>query len=236
MYKELARYYDLIYMWKDYKIESKRIRDIIRKYKKSDSNSLLEVACGTGRHLEYLRRGFSCTGLDLNEEMLKLARKRLSGVKLIRGNMIDFRLGSKFDVVTCLFSSIGYVKTYENLEKTLRNFSKHLRVGGIVIIEPWFTKAEYKVGTPHMTVYQGKDIKIARANVSIAKNGVSILEMHHLIAEKGKEMKHFVSVEELGMFETPKTLQLMRRAGFDAKFIKGMAWDERRGIFVGVKL
>ena len=235
MYKELARYYDLIYTWKDYKKETEKIKAIIRKYKRGNGNSLLEVACGTGKHLEYLRKDFSCTGLDLNNQMLKLARKRVSGIKFISGNMVTFKLDRKFDVITCLFSSIGYVKTYENLERTLKNFSKHLKLGGIVIIEPWFTNAEYKVGTPHMTVYQDKDIKIARANVSMAKNGVSILEMHYLIAEKGKDMKHFVSVEELGMFEISKTLQIMKTAGLDAKFVKGRAWD-RRGLLVGVKL
>ena len=34
--------------------------------------------------------------------------------------MIDMDLGKKFDVITCLFSSIGYVKTYSNLEQTAR--------------------------------------------------------------------------------------------------------------------
>jgi ubiquinone/menaquinone biosynthesis C-methylase UbiE len=236
MYEEPARYYDLIYSFKDYKKESERLKVIIRKYKRSKGNSLLEVACGTGKHLEYLKKDFSCTGLDLNEEMLRLARKRFHGIKFIRANMIDFQLDRNFDIITCLFSSIGYVKTYKNLEKTLKNFSKHLKVGGVVIIEPWFTKATYKLGSPHLKVYQDNDIKIVRAGVSNAKNGISISEMHYLVAERGKKVKYFVSTEELGMFETSKTLQLMKSAGFDTKFLKSISFDKRRGLFVGVKL
>ena len=96
-------------------------------------------------------------------------------------------------------------------------------------------KAAYKIGVPHLTVYQDKNIKIARVNVSKAKCGVSIMRMHYLIAEKDKDVKHFVSVEELGMFETQRTLKLMKDAGFKARFLKRKSLDGLRGLFVGVK-
>ena len=235
MYGDLAKYYELIYAWKDYKKESKIIKQVISEFKKSDGNALLEVACGTGKHLENMKKEFSCTGLDLNEGMLRIARKKFPNIRFIRGNMIDFKIDGQFDVITCLFSSIGYVRTYANLRRTLKNFYKHLKKGGAVVIEPWFTKSTYKVGMPHMHVYENKDMKIVRANVSKAKDGVSIMEMHYLVAEKGKDVKHFVSVEKLGMFEVQKTLKLMRDAGFKAKFLKRKSWDRGRGLFVGVK-
>ncbi len=235
MYGDLAKYYDLIYSWKNYKNESKMIKQVILEYKKSGGNSLLEVACGTGKHLENMRSKFSCTGIDLNEEMLNIARKKFPDIRFIKGNMINFKINERYDIITCLFSSIGYVKTYENLGKTLDNFSKHLKTGGVVLIEPWFTKAAYKIGVPHLTVYQDKNIKIARVNVSKAKCGVSIMRMHYLIAEKDKDVKHFVSVEELGMFETQRTLKLMKDAGFKARFLKRKSLDGLRGLFVGVK-
>jgi ubiquinone/menaquinone biosynthesis C-methylase UbiE len=245
-YKELAKYYDFVYSQKDYKKESKEIEKLIKKYKRSDGNSLLEVACGTGKYLEYLNKDFSCMGLDLNEGMLKLARKRVPGMRLVNGDMINFKLNRKFDVIVCLFSSIGYVKTYENLEKTLKNFSKHTKPGGIVIIEPWFTKAEYRLGEPHLAVFQSNDIKIARANVTKARGMVSILERHNLIAEKNKDVRYFVSTDELGMFETSKFLKLMKSAGFNATFLKSLSLykskkKERlagyriKGLYVGIK-
>ncbi len=55
MYKELAKYYDLIYWRNDYKKELNTVRKLIKKYKMAEGNSLLEVACGTGKHLEYLK-------------------------------------------------------------------------------------------------------------------------------------------------------------------------------------
>ena len=76
MYREIASYYDLIYSWKDYKKEAKKIKKLILKYKKSDGNELLDIACGTGKHLEYLKNTFSCMGVDINEEMINIAKKK----------------------------------------------------------------------------------------------------------------------------------------------------------------
>ncbi|MEI8008852.1 MAG: hypothetical protein WCI00_05715 [bacterium] len=47
IYRELAKYYDLIYSSKDYKKEADIIHKLITKYKKTNGNALLEVACGT---------------------------------------------------------------------------------------------------------------------------------------------------------------------------------------------
>ena len=83
--------------------------------------------------------------------------------------MITMKLNKEFDIITCLFSSIGYVKTYANLEKSMHSFAKHVKTGGIVIIEPRFTAETYKTGSPHLSTYEDKDLKIARAVVSNKK-------------------------------------------------------------------
>ena len=51
LYKELAKYYDLIYSFKDYKKESEILVKLIRKYKQSDDKSLLDVGCGTNNQV-----------------------------------------------------------------------------------------------------------------------------------------------------------------------------------------
>ena len=71
-----------------------------------DVKTLLDVACGTGRHLEHLSRQFDCTGIDLDDEMLAIAEDRVPAVALHNGDMRDFTLDTRFHVATCLFSSI----------------------------------------------------------------------------------------------------------------------------------
>lgn len=234
MYKELAKYYDLIYSWKDYKKEVNRIKKLIKKYKISDGNKLLDVGCGTGIHLDYLKDKFSCTGIDINEEILSVAKKNVKDVIFKQADMIEFDLNEKFDVIICLFSSIGYVKTYSNLKKTLENFANHLENGGIAIIEPWFTKSTYWVGPPGMTTYDGEEIKIARLNTTKIENDQSIMDMHYLIAERDKDVKYFVDKHKLGLFETDRFLEIMKEERFIAKFLKDGLMKER-GLYIGIK-
>lgn len=234
MYKELAKFYDLIYSWKDYDGEASRINELIKKYKISDGNKLLDVGCGTGKHLEYFKDEFYCIGTDINREMLEVAKEKVNDVIFIQADMIDMDLEKKFDIILCLFSSIGYVKTYPNLTKTINNFANHLKKGGLIIIEPWFTKSTYWVGYPGMTTYDGEDIKIARLNTTKLENELSVMEMHYLIAERNQDIKYFVDRHELGLFEIDKFLQIMTEAGLKAEYLKdGLMKD--RGLYIGIK-
>jgi ubiquinone/menaquinone biosynthesis C-methylase UbiE len=88
-----------------------------------------------------------------------VARKRIKGVVFGQADMVNLNLGKRFDVVLCLFSSIGYVRTYANLKKTLRNIARHLKTGGVVIIDPWRSKASFKTGS-HLTTYDSESLKI----------------------------------------------------------------------------
>ena len=234
LYTDIARYYDLIYSWKDYQQEAATIQRLIAKYKRSKGNDLLEVACGTGRHIQYLKDKFRVLGTDISAGMLSLARKNVKGVRFQRADMVTLNLGREFDVITCLFSSIGYVKTSADLKRTLSNFARHLKKGGVVIIEPWLTKAVFKTGLPHMTTYGDDEIKIARLNTCEVRGNVSVMDMHYLVAERNKAVKHFVDRHELSMFEPRQILGFMRQAGLRAKFI-GNGLMKGRGLYIGVK-
>lgn len=234
MYRDLAPYYDLIYAEKEYKKEAMYIKELISRYKTSAGNELLDVACGTGNHINQLKNDFLCTGVDIYEEMLHIAQKNVDSVTFIKGDMTVIDLNRKFDAVICLFGSIGYVRTYKRLRKTLFNFADHTKPGGVVIVEPWLTKANFREGLPYMTVYDG-DIKIARLSTSCIQNNMSIIDMHYLIAEKNKKIKYIAEKHELGLFDIDKTLTYMEEARLKAEFLeKGLTGE--RGILVGVKV
>ena len=71
-----------MYSWKDYPAEVARLEELVEGRKRSSGNRLLDVACGTGRHLELLRERYLVEGLDLDPAMLAIARERLPGVSL----------------------------------------------------------------------------------------------------------------------------------------------------------
>jgi ubiquinone/menaquinone biosynthesis C-methylase UbiE len=233
IYKDLAKYYDLLYPDKDYKKESDKIRQIIKRYKKTGGNDLLELACGTGRHAQFLKRDFSVLATDINAGMLRVARKRIKGVVFGQADMVNLNLGKRFDVVLCLFSSIGYVRTYANLKKTLRNIARHLKTGGVVIIDPWRSKASFKTGS-YLTTYDSERLKITVLALAKMRRNSSITDDHYLIAEKTKDIRYMVDRHEMGLFERKNTLRAMRDAGLRAIFLKN-GLRTNRGSYVGIK-
>ncbi|MBN1329670.1 MAG: class I SAM-dependent methyltransferase [Candidatus Heimdallarchaeota archaeon] len=234
MYKSLASYYDKIYHWKDYEKEARELKEIIKQFKKSTGNELLDVGCGTGNHIGYLLDDFKCSGVDLNKGILNIAKEKFPSVDFIQSDMAKMNLGKKFDVIVCLFSAIGYIINKNKLRKTLVSFSNHLKDGGIVLIEPWLTKEIYRDGSPHMTIYDSEELKIARLNISERDGDISILDMHYLIAEKDKKVQHFIDRHEMIMFPHELLISLMTDAGLKAwKYTEGIF--ESRGLLIGLK-
>src|SRR4051812_24592288 len=114
MFSRSARIYDAIYASiRDYPLEAAVLDRLIRE-RRPGARTLLDVACGTGAHLEHLT-AYEAEGLDVDPQMLAIARERLPNVSLHEGDMTDFDLGKRFEAVVCMFSSIGYVRTEERL-------------------------------------------------------------------------------------------------------------------------
>lgn len=234
IYSELARYYDLIYEWKDYGAEVKFLKELIAAKKKSIGNELLDVGCGTGKHISLLRDRFKCTGLDLSADMLAIARKNVKSAKFVKGNMTDFDLRKKFDVILCLFSAIAYTRNDRNLERTLKNFSRHLEDGGIAVIQPWVPKDKWKTGHIAMDTYVSDDVKIARLSYSGGDSRSARLRMEYLVAEQGKGITHAVEEDSFPYFDRAKYELLMKRSGLSAEYISHRLFHDR-GLLIGTK-
>ena len=101
MFTGSADWYDTIYetLGKDYGEEAEAVHRLVERHKRSEGNALLDVACGTGRHLGFLRDRYEVSGLDLDPKMVEIAGRRLPGVPLHRADMLDFDLDRRFDVV-----------------------------------------------------------------------------------------------------------------------------------------
>ena len=110
MYDRSAELYDAIYSFKNYEEEAAKLHELIQKHGRSMGNDLLEVACGTGGHITYLKDNYSVEGLDLSPKMLRLAKRKHPDVVFHRSDMVSFKLKKHFDAITCLFSAIGHLK------------------------------------------------------------------------------------------------------------------------------
>ena len=227
LYTDLAEYYDLIYHWKNYRKEVSKIMALIKKHKRSPGNNLLDVACGTGEHIKFLRKDFSCVGVDRSEQMLAVARQKVRGIRFVRGNMTDFNLGRKFDVVLCLFSSMGHLQTEPEIQRTMLNFAKHLKEGGVLIIEPWIRSFQWKDSTVHMQIYDTKPLKIIRLNYGWSDEKFSYLDERYLVGKEGNGIEYIEDHHSLRFFEPEVTLSALRKAGLDPQFTEESLMPDR---------
>jgi SAM-dependent methyltransferase len=230
MFTRSAQLYDRIYAFKDYRAEVEALVDLVHRDLRSSGRRLLDVACGTGLHLQFLRAEFDVEGLDLDRELLDIAHQRLPGVPLHQGDMVGFDLGRQFDVVTCLFSSIGYVRTLDNLRKAIAAMAAHVLPGGLLLVEPWFTPAAWKPDTVHSLFIDEPELKIARINTSRADGRLSYFDLHYLVGTpEGTE--HLVERHELGLFEQQEMVDAFQAAGLE------VCYDPKgpmgRGLYIG---
>ena len=219
MFDESAAFYDAIYAFKDYAAEAAWTAALLRRVQRSPGRHLLDVACGTGEHLRHLQGEYRVEGLDLDGGMLAAARAKLPDVPLHQADMLDFDLGRRFDAVVCLFSSIGYLRTVERMERAVAAMARHLVVpGGVLAIEPWFSPAQWKPGMLHALLVDEPELKVARMSLSEpAAGGLSVLEFHYLIGD-ASGVRHVTERHELGLFEPQDYLRAFESAGLRPQF------------------
>jgi SAM-dependent methyltransferase len=233
LYNELARYYDYVYDWKDYAADVRRLEDLISQYKRSSGNTLLDIGCGTGSHLKLLEGTFSCTGIDVSEPMLEIAREKLKRTTLIQDDMLTFDLGRGFDVAVSLFSTIGYANTIDELTAVAGRISAHLVDGGITVIEPWLRKEDIKPSYVGMNTYDSEELRISRMGRLVIEEDISIFEAHYLIAEGG-EVRYLVDSHRLGLFGEDDIVGCLEAAGLKAFFVED-GFEQDRGVIIGIK-
>lgn len=142
-----AELYDLFYADKPYEAEATFVDRCLRDYSVGPTNTLLEIACGTGTHALLLeQRGYKIVATDYSRDMLQRARQKAASAS----SRVDFQQqdmtqldvsGAPFDAAYCLFDAIGYVATNHALYNTFRGVHKHLRPSGLFIFEFWHAGA-----------------------------------------------------------------------------------------------
>jgi SAM-dependent methyltransferase len=230
MYTQSARYYDALYSFRDYHQASVLVRQFIQR-RHPAARRLLDVACGTGRHLEDLQKYFDVEGLDLSSELLETASRRCPGIPLHQADMAGFQIGRKFDVVTCFFSSIGYLKTAARMQDAVRSMSNHLNPGGLLLVEPWFTPEQYRVKDLKANFVDQPDLKIAWMYVSAVEGTVSVMDIHYLVG-KLDGFESFTERHELGLFTEAEYRQAFEHSGLRVSY-EPSGWFGR-GMYIGL--
>ena len=166
MFRDSARFYDADLQLQGLCGEAARVEGEIRR-RNPQAGSLLDVACGTGAHLVHFARSFACRGHGpLAPSSSRSPRSGCRTCRCTRPTWSRFELGRRFDAVTCLFSSIGYVLTVERLEAAVARMAAHLNPGGVLVVEPWLKPDDWIEGHISRLFIDEPDLAIARIALS----------------------------------------------------------------------
>jgi SAM-dependent methyltransferase len=235
MFEHTAHLYDLIYeaSGKDYASESAALDALIRE-RKPRARTLLDVACGTGAHLAHLRERYEVIGVDLDPAMVQEARRHLGSDVVFQGDMRSLRLGTTFDAVLCLFSSIGYVRGTDELDAAVASMAAHLNPGGVLIVDGWVRPDAWRDGIwGAIDTAEDDDVKVVRVSRSSREGSLTRLEMHHLVATP-EGIEHVVDHHELTLFEPGSYEDAFERAGLRTEVVAGPL--EHRDRYVGLRM
>jgi len=132
--------------------------------------------------------------------------------------MVEFDLEQTYDVIVCLFSSIGYVRTAENLVRAISCFRRHLADDGLVILEPWFRLDTWQpAGKVTMLTAETELGKICCMSTSSMTGLRSVIDFHYLIGTTG-EVRYLHERHELGLFTEAEIIAGFAQAGLTAVY------------------
>ncbi|KKM07808.1 hypothetical protein LCGC14_1730210 [marine sediment metagenome] len=131
LYTDLSDYYDLLCTDINYQAQSCGVQRLHRLFG-TDGNTHLDLACGTGPHVRhFIDFGYQSSGLDINQPMLEIARKRCPQASFSLGNMCDFDVDEPLDLITCFLYSIHYSDGIEKLTQCIVSAHRALKPGGV---------------------------------------------------------------------------------------------------------
>ncbi|MBI5450838.1 MAG: class I SAM-dependent methyltransferase [Gammaproteobacteria bacterium] len=234
-----SRYYDALYHDKDYKGETSFVIDLIKTHG-GDAKSIFELGCGTGAHAEYLARaGYDVYGIDISDEMLSRANKRLASlynksatkIKFSKGDVRNVELGLTFDVVLSLFHVMSYQTSNVDVINTLISAKKHLKKDGVLIFDIWYGPAVL-TDPPAVRVKRlsNEDIEIVRIAEPVMHATENIVDVNYQVFVKDKSSLNVDQLNEthrMRYFFNPEFDLFLKEVGMECiECRKWMSSDE----------
>jgi len=232
LFSQTTDLYDTIYSaFKDYAGEGQQIAALLRRMH-PHARTLLDVGCGTGEHARVLRENhaFHVDGIDLDPGMVAIAGAKNPGARFTVADMVEFDLGRQYDAILCLFSAIAYVRSLDNVVRTLDSLRRHMAPGAVLIVEPWFAPGVLEPGRIHVHTAETATVKVCRFSRSTIIDRISRLEFEYLIGDAAG-IRRAAEVHELGLFTPQEMVAAFDSAGIDVEHDE--VGISGRGLFIG---
>jgi SAM-dependent methyltransferase len=236
-----AELYDLVFRsrGKDFGAEAEELAALIRD-RNPGAATLLDVACGTGAHLERLAGLFDeVEGVEIAPAMRAVAQKRLPGIVVHPGDMRDFDLGKKFDSLICIGNAVACMLSSHDLDKAVAQMAEHLDHGGVLVVEPWWFPDNFIDGYVGGHVVKEDGRVVSRLTRSVREGLTTRMEIRFTVSEP-EGLRDWTDVLVTSLFTREEYEAAFERAGCTVEFLADplQLADGRHnapGLFIGVR-
>ncbi|REE81939.1 methyltransferase family protein [Lutibacter oceani] len=207
-------YYHILYKHRDDTEAHEFIQNLVSFLKIKKNHTLLDLACGKGRHSIYLNKlGYNVVGADLSKNSIKLAKEfENSTLKFVEHDMRN-PFKTKFDVILNLFTSFGFFEDDNEDINVLKNIKKGLNANGIAVIDFMNAKKVILDLVPEeIQIIEGITFKISR----YVNNGFIVKEINF-----DADGEHHTFFEKVKSLDLPKINLYLNSVGFKIKHTFG---------------
>lgn len=129
-------YYHILYQHRDDHDAQFLIDHLVAYLNIEPQESVLDLACGRGRHAIYLAsKGFEVRGYDLSPNNISYAKQFEQPNLQFQVQDMRASFDQKFDIILNLFTSFGYFDSIEDNIKTLKSIKNALEPNGLAVID-----------------------------------------------------------------------------------------------------
>ena len=235
-----AELYDLVFRSRGKSFEDEA-DDLVRQIRDRHpgASSLLDVACGTGAHLERFATHFDhVEGLELEEPMRVVAARRLPSVTVHPGDMAAFDLGRTFDAVVCIGNAVACMLSSEDLDRAVARMAAHVEPGGVLAIEPWWFPDNFLDGYVGGHLVREDNRVITRITRSVREGLTTRMQIRFVVAEP-HGIREWTDELVTSLFTREEYEAAFEAADCSVEFVPGMKLANGRlnapGLFLGIR-
>ena len=229
-YNRFAKAYDEMMEHVDYEGWVRYILMLFDRYNVQPVRAL-DLGCGTGQiAVPLAQKGYSIVGVDRAPGMLQAAREKAdqAGVQIewIEADMRGFTLNEPCGAALCLYDSINYMRSEDELRQTFQQVRNALKPGGIFLfdiiseknITSYFDRKTFSENRPDYTFiwknrYTQFD-KTCRTELTF-------------FYREGNDFKRYIETHVQRIFEVREVKQALKQTGF--QFLDAFAaWTTRK--------
>ncbi len=201
-------YYHILYNKRNDEEALLFIKNLCNFLQLPNNSSLLDLACGKGRHAITLNKlGYEVTGVDLSSNSIQYAKQfENNTLKFIKHDIRELLIENKFDAVFNLFTSIGYFENENDNSKVFENVYSSLKDKGIFVIDFFNANCVIKNLKPNETkTIDGIEFSISKTihNNKVIKN-----------IQFSYERKKHVFEEKVYLYKEENFLSFAKNTGF----------------------